>query len=547
MLGWACDFETHTGPDVTWVWAWGSSLIDNPNNFIYGNSINSFLAWAKNKRKIFFHNLKFDGAFILDALSRLGWVYTHNHPKRPKQFSALISSSGLWYKITLKFRNSKLEIFDSLKKLPMSISTIAKTFNLPIKKGSIDYSLYRPEGHPISPDDLDYLKTDCQILAMALKTLFENDLSKMTIGSDAMNWFKRFNTNFNTLFPTLDPQIDKECRSAYKGGWVYCAKPGDYNGSICFDVNSLYPYVMFSYPLPCGQPLWFDGPYTLDADYPLFIISFYADFKLKPGMLPTLQLKHSRWHCDTDYITEHQGLALQEPVTMTSVDYELFLKHYDVFECSFIGGYKFKQINHVFNDYISHWMHIKETSFGGKRTLAKLMLNSLYGKFGKNPDTTRKDVAFYDNKIHTLTAQKELSDTVYVPLAAFVTAYARQHTICAAQQNFGRFIYADTDSLHLMGHDMPEHVEIHDSKLGAWKIEYCAVRSRYLKPKRYMVEISPQPGISKISVTCAGMPDNIKKQVNWSNFVIGQHFNGKLVHSIVPGGAVLIPTSFKLS
>lgn len=546
MFGWACDFETHTGPDTTWVWAWGASSIDNPENFISGNIITSFLSWAKNKRKIYFHNLKFDGSFILDALSRSGWVYTHERPKKPRQFSALISNSGLWYKITLKFKNSVLEIFDSLKKLPMSIDAMAQAFNLPILKGSIDFSIYRPPGHNPTTEELQYLKNDCTILALALKEQFESGLSKMTIGSDAMDWFKSL-THFDDIFPALDPIVDKECRAAYKGGWVYCNKPGDYPASICFDVNSLYPFVMYSFPMPCSHPLWFDGPYTDDDEYPLFIISFYADFKLKPGMLPTIQLKHSRWHADTDYIVEHHGFTLQEPITLTSIDFNLFLDHYDVFEISFIGGYKFKQISGVFKDYIDHWMRIKSTSTGGKRALAKLMLNSLYGKFGKNPDTTRKDVQFYDDKIHTKPGPKEQSNTVYVPLAAFVTAYARRHTITAAQCNIDRFIYADTDSIHLVGHDLPKQVDVHPSNLGSWKLEYRSSRSRYLKAKRYMVSTFDETGITKLSVTCAGMPDNIKKQVNWENFVIGHCFEGKLVHSIVPGGAVLINTSFKLS
>lgn len=545
MYGWACDFETHTGPLETWVWAWGAANIDYPEKFKHGCDIKSFLSWAKNKRKIYFHNLKFDGSFIVDALYRLGWVYTHDRPKSSKEFSALISNNGLWYKLTLKFKNSTLQIYDSLKKIPMSIAAIAKSFNLPCSKGEIDYNVYREPGWTMTPQEVDYLKRDCTILAMALKEQFDNGLTKMTIGSDAMDWFK--SPSFGAFFPVLDPQIDKECRAAYKGGWVYCNKPGDYAASVCFDVNSLYPFVMRSFPMPCGQPLWFDGAYSQDNDFPLYIITFYADFKLKPGFLPTIQLKHSRWHASTDYITEHYGITLQEPLTLTSVDYDLFLMHYDVFEISFVGGYKFRQINHVFDDYIDHWSHIKETSKGGKRQLAKLMLNSLYGKFGKNPDTTRKDLNFYDNKFHTKTAPKELSPTVYVPLAAFVTAYARRHTISYAQPNFDRFIYADTDSIHLEGHDVPPGLPVHDSELGAWKCEYISYASRYLKAKRYMVNINPPPGDPVFKVTCAGMPDNIKKLVNWDNFIDGFHFNGKLVHSVVPGGAVLIPTTFKLS
>lgn len=594
---WACDFETHPGPDETWVWAWGACSIDSPDIFNYGSSIETFWDWVKNKTNIYFHNLKFDGAFICDYLFKHGWKYAHEKPKR-KEFSALISDSGQWYSITINTGRNKIKIFDSLKKLPMSISAIAKAFNLAESKLSIDYRCFRPPGCNLSKKTLAYLKNDCTILAKALKTQFSQNLCKLTTSADALDFFKsNLKTKFTDLFPVLPLDIDKEIRAAYRGGWVYCKDPGVYDNTICYDVNGLYSYAMLQ-PMPYGQPQYFSGEYVFDPDYPLYIISFKADFVIKPNMLPTLQLKHSRFHQDTEYVTRHFGFASYDVITLTSVDFKIFQDHYDILEIEFIGGYKFKQINDIFKPYIDHWGEIKANSIDGIRLLAKLMLNALYGKYGKNPNTTRKDLIYYDNKIATKTGQTEFSDPIYIPLACFVTAYARITTISAAQSVYEHFIYADTDSIHLRGHPSSLKIPIHGTKLGHWKLEYQSVRGKYLKAKRYMVEISahpmqndleiskqqlvahsnnapgtnkwrknpgimcslvphqiskaarlnlPLPPQTKFKVTCAGMPQNIKDTLSFEDFEQGNEFEGKLVPKYVPGGVVLVPTSFSLN
>lgn len=544
---WACDFETYPSLLKTWVWAWGASSILDPVHFVHGSDIEGFIDWAVKQKKLYFHNLKFDGAFIMDYLLSHGWKCVKN-AKNHMEVSTLISRDGLWYSISLKYKSRKISIYDSLKKLPLKVKNIANSFNLPIQKGEINYSPLRPPGYNHSKEVLSYLRNDCQIVAAAIQIQMLEGLQKMTIGADALADFKlRCGVKkFKYLFPELDSITDKEIRASYKGGWVYCHRPGTYWRSICFDVNSLYPYVMYTKLLPFGLPLYFEAGYRQDDDYPLYVIAFKADFKLKEGMLPTIQLKHSRFHRNTDYVTEHWGIGTDDIITLTNVDYELFLKHYDIYEIDFIGGYKFHGIAGLFNDYIDYWMNVKQNSTGGKRQLAKLMLNSLYGKFGKNPDTTRKEVMYDGEKIYTITGEKESGKTLYIPMATFITAYARAHTISFAQQNYDRFIYADTDSLHLTGSTTPPGLPVHESELGKWKVEYRSCGSRYLQSKRYMVQFYDEPGNLVREVVCAGMPDNVKAQVNWSNFSSGNTFYGKLVPVYVPGGVTLKETAFTI-
>ena len=541
-MRWACDFETYPNAEKTWVWAWGASNIDNPDEFVYDSKISDFILWAEEQDTLYFHNLKFDGGFICDYLLKNNWEYVHDKPKKPNQFSALIANTGQWYSMSLNFNGNIVKIYDSLKKLPMSISAIAKSFNLEEMKGDIDYNLYRPEGWVMTETEKAYLKNDCVILSKALRIQFGKNLTKMTVGGDALSSFKEITdpSKFNRIFPLLSPEVDKECRSAYRGGWCYCHRPGEYNKTICFDVNSLYPYAL-TFPMPFGNPIYFKGEYTPDKAYPLYFQTFKADFKLKEGYLPTIQLKHSRFHSQQEYITEHFGMSTNELITLTSVDMEIFRKHYDIFEIEYIGGYKFKQIHNIFKPYIDYWMSIKESTTGGLRTLAKLMLNSLYGKFGKNPDTTRKDLELSDDKLHPIKGKEEISDTLYVPIACFTTAYARRHTITHAQMNYDRFIYSDTDSLHLIGDDIPDNIEVHDAHLGKWKVEYVSEKGKFIKQKRYCT--CPK---GKLKITCAGMPKNVKENLTYEDFEQGREFYGKLVPIYVPGGVYLKETTFRM-
>ena len=60
-------------------------------------------------------------------------------------------------------------------------------------------------------------------MARALDIMFKQDLKKITIGSDALHYYKELNKNFNNYFPILPFEIDKDCRKSYKR-WFYLFK-----------------------------------------------------------------------------------------------------------------------------------------------------------------------------------------------------------------------------------------------------------------------------------------------------------------------------------
>lgn len=577
------DFETTTDPEDCRVWVAGAVDIETLETVHVSNSIDTFMEWLAGKNTVcYFHNLKFDGEFILSWLLRNGFTYSDR--LETKTFKSLITAGGLFYSITVCFQKQnkkykKVIFYDSLKKLPFKVETIAKAFELKFRKLSIDYDAPRPVGHELTPEEREYLKVDCRIVAEALQIQLGKGLKKMTNASDALNGYKNIvERRFDYWFPVLPLELDKDIRRAYKGGYVYL-QPWHKNRrglrGVRLDVNSLYPWTMHECLLPYGYPIYFEGEPEENEDYPLFIVRLSCSFKLKPGHLPTIQLKNNLAFNPTEYLTDSRGEITE--LTMTNVDLALFLEHYDTLNLEYIKGWRFRGASGMFTEYIDYWMHIKETTTGAMRQLAKLMLNSLYGKFATNPlpEFNRVKEAVLDSegvvRYKVNEPEREMAP-VYTAMGAFITAYAREKTIRSAQSVFDRFIYADTDSLHLIGEEPPEGLEIHPTKLGAWKNEGVFTDSKYIRAKTYMetmhetkknslktyCELMQNNAIEwvrregdtihygKNEVVCAGMPDNVKALVNYENFAVGSTFNGKLLPRRVPGGIVLEPTTFTI-
>ena len=547
------DFETTTDPTDCRVWAYGICEIGNPDNFTYGNDINDFMKWANEQGKatVYFHNLKFDGEFILCWLFENGFKYVDDRRGLEKNtFTTLISDKGQFYSMEICFERKEkksLTVYDSLKILPFSVAAIAKGFNLPISKLEIDYNETREKGHILTKEEIDYLRNDVDIVARALNTLFEQGLNKMTQGSNALYDYKQTvgNKNFNKWFPI--PDYDSDIRQSYKGGFTYLNpkfKELDLTEGIVLDVNSLYPSVMYYQPLPYGEGIFFKGKYKEDKIYNLYVQMFTCQFELKPGYIPTIQLKNNLSFIPTQYLESSDG----EDVTLclTNVDLELFMEHYEVFNIEYHSGWKFKSTIGLFKDYIDKWNKVKmESTLNGNkamRTLAKLMLNALYGKFALNPNVQSK-IPWYDNGIVKYKlGEKETRDPIYIPVGTFITAWARHKTISSAQKVYDRFVYADTDSLHLIGTEIPDMLEVDPVKLGAWKHESTFTRARFIRQKSYIEEID---GV--LNITCAGMPDRCYQFVTWDNFHTGMSYTGKLGMTHVEGGIVLkdIPFSIK--
>lgn len=565
MKRFTADFETATWlDDETFVWAWALCEIDNPEKVEVGNSIETFFERIKKEANplIYFHNLKFDGEFILYYLMKNGYDYVVKKERRNNTFSTLISDMGLFYQIEVYFevgkKTKKVTFLDSLKIINQTVESMPKTFKIPENKLEIDYNAPRERNHALTDEEIAYIKNDVVIVAKALSYLFNMGLTKMTAGSNALSEYKEIMkiNKFRSLYKPLNYDIDKDIRRAYRGGFTYCNPiyKGITTGSgEVLDVNSLYPSVMYNEILPFGEPYFYKGKYKEDKVYPLYIQRLTCSFKLKEGKIPTIQIKHSRF-VDNEYLTD-SGI---EPValTLTSIDLKLFLEQYDVWDLEYESGWKFKGMRGLFTKYIDKWIEVKNNATisenKGMRQVAKIMLNSLYGKFATSLDVQSK-IPYLENEIVKYKLdEKATKEGVYLPMGAFITAYARDKTIRTSQaiktyslEKYGKdlYCYSDTDSIHtlLPIDELEKFCEIDDVKLGAWAHESHFTKAKFIRQKTYIEEID-----GEINITCAGLPKRCYDQVTWDNFKEGLKVDGKLAFKHVKGGVNLVDTEFTI-
>ena len=576
MRKFTADFETNVNEKDCRVWAYAISEIGNPNYFVYGNDIKDFIDWCADKKsnyKIWFHNLKYDGEYIFSYLLKNGYeLITNKKYRRDKTFTCLISGMGQFYSIEIYFtvknkRVNKVTIYDSLKLLNMSVDTIAKQFDLPIRKLEIDYKEFREIGHILTSEEVDYIRNDVEIMSRALDIMFNLGLTKMTIGSCALSNYRENIKNFGRYYPELPLLIDQDIRQSYKGGFTYLNplyKEKDVENGIVLDVNSLYSSVMKNAYLPFGKPIFYKGKYEYNPLYPLYIQRISCSFELKEGKIPTIQLKNNPMFNPTEYLTSSDGDIIT--LTLTSVDLELFLENYNVKNLIYNSGWKFKRVRGLFNEYINTWSNNKiQAKKEGNKALymiSKLMLNSLYGKFAKNPYNRSKYPYINESgEVSYHLGEVEEGKGLYIPIGAFITSYAREKTIRTSQairdytlKKYGKdyYIYSDTDSIHMLElpkEELKSFVDIDDYILGYWKLESRFKRGRFLRQKCYI----EQDYEDKINVTVAGLPKRLGKYVTFDNFKVGfsllasdETIDHKLTYKHVDGGVMLVETDFTI-
>lgn len=580
MRKFTCDFETTTDLDDCRVWAYAICEIGDPDNFIYGNSLDEFMEWCQNPKENYlclFHNLKFDGQYILSWLLKHGFEYVADKKNRhDHSFTTLITDMGQFYVIEVYFKVkghkvNKVTFHDSLKLLNFSVEEIAKSFDLPISKLKLDYHAKREVGHILTPHEVDYIRNDVRIMALALDILYKQGMTKMTVGANALHSFKSICNNFSQLFPVLPLEVDADIRKSYKGGFTYLSpkyREKTTGRGLTLDVNSMYPAKMVQEWIPYSMPEPFEGKYKPDKIYPLFTQRLSCTFDIKPNKIPSIQLKNCASFMPNEYIESSKDEIVT--LTLTNPDLELFFQQYDVNVIAYHGGWKFKRARGMFTDYINHWTEekIKAKKEGNRPQylLSKLMLNNLYGKLALNPIGRQKAPVLKDQELHYLMLPTEERKPIYIPAATFITSYARKYIIETSQfirdwsmknKGYDAYVYSDTDSIHCLLDKsdldvLKKHIKIDPYELGAWDCESTWTRGRFLRQKCYIEEID-----GEIHSTVAGMPKHLSHLVNFDNFNVGfttadftdeeiGEKGRKLKYVHTDGGVVLVPTDFTI-
>ena len=635
------DFETTVYKGQTKTEVWASALVELNSEDVYVcSSIQEtfdYLTQLDCNVLVYYHNLKFDGAFWLDYLIRIlkyeqaytqdgdyktiDWV--KDYQMKNNSIKYLIADNGMFYSITIKHNNHYINIRDSYKLLPYSAERIANSFNTKHKKLSIDYTGERYAGWNITDEEKEYIKNDVLIIKEALEIMYAQGHTKLTIGSCCLSEFRKGfdKEEYDSLFPNLkEIKLDKEIfgsdnadsyiRKAYKGGWCYVNPKYQskvINNGCTLDVNSLYPSVM-SDPnnlYPVGRPRFWVGdrplrtynfdeltgkPLPADAEV-YYFIRIKVKFKIKKNYLPFIQVKNSFLYAKNEALTtsnyidkdgrEHEYLLDKDgnrvpcliTLTLTKTDYELFLKHYDIEYLDVLDGCYFgtDTATNLFYNYISKYKEIKMNSKNAVRESAKLFLNNLYGKLS-TADTSSFKVAYVDeetNAIKFFTVPQHNKRVVYIPCGSAVTSYARRFTINAAQENYERFIYADTDSIHCVGNiNDIKGVTIHPTEFNCWAHESDWDIGYFTRQKTYIEHTE-----KGYDIKCAGMPKRCKdlfersltgdlarddedlddkvreflsKKRTLKDFDIGLKIPGKLIPKRIEGGIVLEETTFEM-
>lgn len=596
MIAYTADFETTTDENDCRVWAWAVCNINDPSEFHYGNNFEQFIDFCSNHHKnytLYFHNLKFDGSFIISWLLHNNYEYIKDKKMRhDNSFTTLVTDMGQFYCIDIYFKvnkhySNKVRILDSLKIFPnFSVERVAEGFALPISKLEIDYKKKRPIGWELTEQEIAYIRNDVEIMARALHIMFEQGLNKMTIAGDAFASYKNFMPNFRIRFPILSKNVDSDIRLAYRGGFTYLNeiyKEKKLGKGLKIDKNSMYPSKMVQKPLPYGNPEFFEGEYRYDPTMPLYIQSLTCSFDLKEGKIPSIQLKNNLSFLPNEYISSTNGKLVT--ISLCSPDYELFKKNYHIHNTVFHGGWKFKQCKGMFDDYINYWMNqkIKAGKEGNQpmRQIAKLMLNSLYGRFGLSIQARQK-FPYLDEKgiVRFGLLPEEERDPVYIPVACFITSYGRVDVIETSMKireyslkkyGYDAYIYSDTDSIACLLNDddlenLKGEIFIDDYELGAWALEEHFDNFLGIRQKCYMTEID-----GETHVTVAGLPKYLAPLITFDNFRKGFSTKGmtldelikmakengatdeqikklhpKLTYKYVKGGVILADTDFTI-
>lgn len=587
------DFENTTGGDSTYVYGAGFMSLEDTDVTICNNidEAMKYLSQIPSKSCVYFHNFaSYDGWIILDWLLNHGYVYSTDKNIR-KRFTGIITDDRQIYQLKVRLNNKHaIEFRDTCKLVAGKLDRIGKNFKCPTAKlvGTIDYDKPRCVGYVMDDVEVEYLKHDVMLLKEILeKILTMNGLSNfLTAGSFAFNELKHclyqdthglsdnemdakrltkyykkdLQDNYRAIFPEIPQGIDKRIRKAYRGGYCINWSDGEvYDGhGVVLDFNSLFASVMVDKPYPYGIPRYFDSKHGIPT-CDCFIIHILTRFKLKEGCLPFIQIKGSPFYVENEYIREQVDDEVD--LWLTSVDYKLFHDMYNVLYEEVIEGYEFSSCDSLFNNFVtSHYAMKANAPDKTTRQVAKIILNSAYGKFGTRIERFTGEPYINGDTVGLhLVASTDMPSATYIPVACFVTAYGREKTIRSAVKVIEHLRYIDTDSLHLVDITLDEVKKIFnidDKALGALACESEFDQGRWVRQKTYVerniIEDGQTLSEPHISIKACGLTDEGKEELLthddlFMEFTFGLTVKGcKLMKHTVQGGCNLHRVDFNI-
>lgn len=403
---------------------------------------------------------------------------------------------------------------DSLNLLPGSLRALAKNLCPELgEKGNIPYTEITESNLASMKDSLiDYMKQDILLLGgVMLKAqriyydLFQVDIvTKITVSALALSIFRIQYYNEDS-WPIYIPNKNEDTfiRRSYYGGHTDTYKPYGEN-LYYYDVNSLYPFVMKEFPMPGGEPVWHSNLVGKELDDSLFgFIEAYIECPptIKNPFLPYKDKNSTLIFPTGNFVGVYYSEELKYAKSLG----------YTVLP---ISGYLYEKKESPFKDFVTTLfesrLEAKKTGNDAMSYVYKILMNSLYGRFGINPKSTVTEICDSNRMSHLIRSSEfissdMLSENSYivtyhtnaetgsesdswnppknsaVQLAAAITACARIHMYPYIAR--GDCYYTDTDSV-VLGQPLPSEV-ISSSVLGKFKLEDRILRGYFLAPKSY--------------------------------------------------------------
>ena len=483
-------------------------FIDRSNRMLFGFlELLAVHANRTNIRTVYFHNFsRFDGILLMKYYaSRADKGYT---------FKPLLRNLKLYELAVYRDRKLVFRLRDSYTLLPSSLAKLAKTLCPQLgSKGSIPHDEVRVANlMDLREQLLEYMIQDIRLLGgVMLKaqdiywTKYKVDIEDcLTLSSLAMTIY-RSNYYDSISWPIHIPSRNEDTfiRRGYYGGHADTYKPYGEN-LYYYDVNSLYPYIMKSCPMPGGVPVWHAN---LEGQELSNLYGFIEAYVVCPNTITRPFLPY-RDHNDTLLFPTGKFVGVyfsEELIYARDLGYKIFP----------MRGYLFEKKPSPFDSFVtSLFASRQEAKLSGDEAMAysyKILMNSLYGRFGINPKSTITEVC-NRNRYDYLTQRDnlifgdKLSEQYYivsyvgnagnvedkdwnppkisaVQLAAAITAQSRIHMYKYISRP--DCYYTDTDSA-ILGSPLPED-EISPIELGKLKLEHFVKRGIFLAPKSYTI------------------------------------------------------------
>ena len=500
------DFET-TQPDennVVEVYLW--CAVSGKKQFS-GRNIESFIEFIRPMKKaiIYFHNLRFDFSYI------------HYYCLKNDIEVKVLEKQGVIY-------NAKVfgvEFRDSLNFMPMTLKEVGENYCKKFQKTSIDYNVQK--GHIATEEEIDYCFNDCRVLEegltnylLTLEEVLRNAgcsnsadkiWKKLTNAGIAYEAFKELSV-FDECCPKTTRSEYELFKEAYRGGFVYSNPKGIVKDVTMIDCNSMYPYMYSKVDMPFGRG--YELPdYESTKKYKFSIIHCLLKYELKEGFIAIIGGGVGRFG-STEYKSSSEGEF--EELTLCNIDLDLIFHFYDC-EFKFIWGVGWDTKPEFFKEYADTFIAVKNKEKGIKRSVAKILLNSPYGKTAMNGFQEIRSYHIDEGKgvvVGEVTGYEiEDNSYQYLPIAICITANARKYLLETAEQiGFEDVYYMDTDSIKFKTKETG--IAYDPNILGAWKNEGRVKYFKTIAPKKYVYYNADDD--CKICFTCAGFNKKVLKE-----------------------------------